>query len=65
MEEERISEIKKEERKQVKRNFSVYTVAWQLKGPNNGARRNCPLIGNGSINTIAATNTHATIEELF
>jgi hypothetical protein len=27
------------------------TVTWQLKGQNNGARRNCPLLGNGSVNT--------------
>jgi hypothetical protein len=27
------------------------TVTWQLKGRNNGARRNCPLLGNVSINT--------------
>jgi hypothetical protein len=26
-------------------------VTWQLKGRNNGARRNCPLLGKGSVNT--------------
>lgn len=26
---------------------------------------NCPLLGNGSINAIAETNTHAVIEELL
>jgi hypothetical protein len=30
---------------------AVYTVTWQLKGWNNGVRRNCPLLRNGSINT--------------
>jgi hypothetical protein len=36
-------------------------VTWQLKGRNNGARRNLPLLGNGSV----TTNTYATIEELY
>jgi hypothetical protein len=27
------------------------TVTWQLKGQNNGARENCPLLGNSPVNT--------------
>jgi hypothetical protein len=30
--------------------ININIVIWQLKGPNNGGRRNCLLPGNGSIN---------------
>jgi hypothetical protein len=40
-------------------------VTWHLKGRNDRARRNFPLLGNGSETRIAAMDTYATIEELL
>jgi hypothetical protein len=40
----------------------VDTMTWQLKGWNNGARRNCALLGN-DLTRIAAMDMRATRKE--
>jgi predicted RNA-binding Zn-ribbon protein involved in translation (DUF1610 family) len=36
-----------------------------VERPEKWSQKNCPLLGNGSINTIAATDTHATVKEVL
>jgi hypothetical protein len=43
---------------------SNHIVTWQLKGQNNGARRNCPLLAKGSKTLFATKDPQATIELL-